>query len=312
MRTRFVTPTFVLASLRHTKTGKHHLKARIHDKNTQNTMKMEDDNMILASMNPTVADNERPTGLFAKLFSASKRYEAKVMHDKQLKQDVSPASSTHSQKKHRKSESAPLKRKRASSPVEQIGKGLIDMAEAQAALCRWDKAFELWNQALELQTSKLDPHHLVVAATLARRGRAYSSLGQWYPAALDLGKAAHIYQSTNDNVLASDTLIQLAEVQERMGHLDEAVASMETALALKEAINDEESVARLNCLIGNVQHQQRDYERALESYRAGLECYEQAGVDKSHPHVVWAKRRATDRSMQGHLFWRQAGKKTTG
>jgi hypothetical protein len=39
----------------------------------------------------------------------------------------------------------------------------------------------------------------------------------------------------------------------------------------------------------------------------GLECYEQAGVAKDHPDVVWATRRASDRSMLGHIFWRNAG-----
>lgn len=185
------------------------------------------------------------------------------------------------------------------------------MAEAQASLCHWEKAFEFWKQALQLQKKKLGPRHPTVAATLARRGSASAHLGHWYPAALDLEQAAHIFQSVNDDALASDTLIELATAQERMGHLDEAATNMETALALKVKLQDQESAARLNCLIGNIRHQQRDYERALQSYRVGLECYEQAGVDKNHPHVVWATRRASDRSMQGHLFWDQAGKNTT-
>lgn len=180
------------------------------------------------------------------------------------------------------------------------------MAEAQASLGKWEKAFALWEEALKLQQRKLGQHHTTVASTLARRGSASAYLGHWYPAALDLEKAAHIYQNSleENEVMASDTLIQLAEAQERMGHLDEAIANMEVALALKKKMGDDEGVARINCLIANVHHQQRDYERALQSYKIGLECYEQAGVDKNHPHVVWAARRASDRSMQGHLFWR--------
>lgn len=270
--------------------------------------------MILASMN-SAASTEQP-GIFSKLFAANQDAKA-IQKQKELK--LSPASSTHSRSNNQR---APVEgktttkrrtssRKRQQEP-EQIGKGLLDMAEAQASLGHWEKAFELWDQALELQREKLGPRHVIVAATLARRGRASAHLEHWYPAALDIEKAAHIYQSTGDDVLASDTLIELATAQERMGHLDEAVTNMEMALALKEKLQDEEGVARLNCLIGNVRHQQRDYERALQSYRVGLECYEQAGVDKNHPHVVWATRRASDRSMQGHLFWSQAGKYTTG
>ena len=188
---------------------------------------------------------------------------------------------------------------------------MSDMAEGQAQLGHYDKAFELWNEALKLQKATLGSRHVTVAHTLARRGSASAHQSQWYAAVLDLEAAAHIYQSKGDDVLASDILIQLAIAQERMGHLDEAVATMQTALTLKEKLHDEKSVARLNCLIGNVFHQQRDYERALQSYRTGLEGYEQAGVEKSHPHVVWAKRRARDRSIRGHLFWGQASNNAT-
>jgi len=272
-------------------------------RNSTLDMTMEDD-MILSSMNSAL-DQERP-GLFSKLFATNQ--DARVI----LKQKDSPDSSTCSEpkKKVKRSKVKSPARRRSASP-EQIGKGLTDMAEAQANLGHWEKAFELWDEALKLQKDKLGPRHPTVATTLARRGSASAHLGQWYPAALDLEKAAHIFQSENDDVLASDTLIQLSTAQERMGHLDEAVTNMEMALVLKEKLQDVEGVARLNCLIGNVRHQQHDYERALQSYRVGLEYYEQAGVDKNHPHVVWATRRASDRSMQGHLFWSQARKNNT-
>lgn len=268
---------------------------------------MEEDDMILSSMNPTLS-GEQP-GLFSKWFDTAAPTQKKAVNDSP---DSSTSSETKKQTRKSKSRASKAIKRRWSSPSkqkdeqEQIGKGLSDMADAQANLGHYEKAFKLWNEALKLQKEKLGPRHPAVACTLARRGSTSAHLGHWYPAVLDLETAAHIFQSRGDDVLASDVLIQLAMAQERMGHLDEAVANMETALALKKKLKDEESVARLNCLIGNVRHQQRDYGRALQSYRIGLECYELAGVDKSHPHVVWAARRASDRSMQGHLFWSQA------
>jgi tetratricopeptide (TPR) repeat protein len=266
---------------------------------------MKDDNMILASMNPTVS-TEQP-GLFSKWFETA---------DRNSSEPKSTCSQTKKQVKDPNFE--PIMKRKGSSPKrqhdappEQIGKGMSDMAEGQAQLGHYDKAFELWNEALKLQKATLGSRHVTVAHTLASRGSAFAHQSQWYPAVLDLEAAAHIYRSKDDDEHASDILIQLAIAQERMGYLDEAVATMHTALALKEKLHDEKSVARLNCLIGNVYHQQRDFERALESYRRGLEGYEQAGVEKSHPDVVWAKRRAEDRSIQGHLFWGQASNNAT-
>lgn len=269
-------------------------------------MTMKDDDMIFASMNSAVSE-ERP-GLFSMLFATSHKDIPKGGEDYL---SSSSGSSTCSQTKKKRNTKSTTKRERASSP-EQVGKGLMDRAEGQASLGQWEKAFALWDEALELQRDKLGSRNLSVALTLARRGRAHAQMGKWYPAVLDLEKAAHIFQALNDHyALASDTLIQLASAQERMGHLDEAVANMEKALVLKEKLKDEVGVARLNCLIGDCRRQQRDYEQALQSYRVGLECYEQAGVDKNHPDVVWATRRASDRSMQGHLFWRQSEQKHT-
>lgn len=273
---------------------------------------MEDENttMILA-MNPAVG-HERP-GLFSKFFAT--KHDEKVIHTPKTSSQASSTCSSQTKDDRKSVNGRPSSTKRrAASPKqqerpEQIGRGLVEMAEAQANLCHWEKAFELWDQAVELQKKKLGSRHPTVAFTLTRRGNASAHLGHWYPAVLDLEKAAHIYQSTSDDRLASDTLIQLASAQERIGHFDEAVSNMKAALSLKDKLQDEEGAALLNCLIGNIHHQQRNYEEAIESYRRGLERYEQAGVDKNHPDVVWATRRATCRSMQGHLFW-SAGEKT--
>lgn len=263
---------------------------------------MEEDDMILSSMNPTMSGQP---GVFSKWFDTGAPTTQKAVNDSQDSSTCSPQTKKQTRTSNNKSKT---KKRRSSSPKqqhepEQVGRGLYDMAEAQANLGHYEKAFQLWNEALKLQKEKLGPRHPAVACTLARRGSTSARLGHWYPAALDLETAAHIYQSRGEDALASDALIQLAIAQERMGHLDEAVANMEAALAVKKELRDEESVARLNCLIGNIRHQQRDYEQALQSFRIGLACYEQAGVDKSHPHVVWAARRASDRSIQGHLFF---------
>lgn len=181
----------------------------------------------------------------------------------------------------------------------------MELGEAQANLGNWDKAFSFWDQALQLQKRELGPHHIVVAMTRERRARAFFHLSQWYPAAVDYGKAAHIFVLCQQDSLASDALMQLAMAQEKLGRLDEAIHNMEEAIDLKKKLQDEEGVARLYCLMGYIHHQRRDYQLARESYRIGLECYEKAGVSKDHPDVIWATRRASDRSMIGHLFWEQ-------
>lgn len=270
---------------------------------------MKDDNMILSSMNQTVS-YEQP-GLFSKWIDTA--HTASIQEQKDV--HASPDSSVCLQP-NKKEKSTTVRRrwsftKQREQEPEQTGKGLSDMAEAQANLGHYDKAYQLWNQALQLQKEKLGSRHPTVACTLTRRASASAHLGRWYPAALDLETAARIYQSNGDDVLASDTLIELSMAQERMGHLEEAVANMETALALKEKLQDQETVARLNILIGNIRHQQRDYKRALRSYKIGIERYERAGVGKSHPDVVWAARRASDRSIQGHLFWNQASRRNS-
>lgn len=270
---------------------------------------IEDQSTMILAMNPVVG--REPQGVFSKWFSASSKSEARDTQkssDIPTQESVAPSISTMSGKSVTPTKQRMSIRKQNESKEDegQIGKGLAEMAEAQANLCNWEKAFELWDQALQLQKEKLGPHHLIVASTRARRAKAFSDCGQWYPAALDLGKAAHIFQG-QDDALASDTYMKLAIAQDRMGHFDEAIANMKTALELKEKIQDQEGIARLHCLTGNVYHQQRDYKSAMESYRLGLECYERAGVAKDHPDVMWATRRASDRNMLGHIFWRNAG-----
>lgn len=267
---------------------------------------MKDDTMIVASMSISVASHtveRRAPVLVSKLTLGSnhKERDNENMIQKAPTQGRPPMSPSS------------LKRKRSPSPPsapKQVGKQLSEMAQGRAALGQMNKAFQLWNQALELQQKKLHSQHPLIADTLLRRGSAHAELEQWYAAVLDLERASHIYQANEHDELASDTLILLAEAQERMGRFDEALTNLEMALALKQKLKDEQAVARLFCLIGNAHHQQRNYQQARSSYRLGLERYEQAGVDKSHPHVVWATRRATDRSLQGHLFWNQAEKET--
>lgn len=278
---------------------------------------MEDENMILA-MNPVI--NHGPAGIFSKWLSTTESEAPdshKPIHVHKQEGVASSTSITSPPTKSRQSVQkinlSPTKRKTSNRKQNEVpgqpGKRLMDMAEAQANLCNWEKAFDLWDQALQVQKEKLGPHHMTVASTRARRGRAFSQLSQWYPAALDLGKAAHIFQG-KDDTMASDTYMKLAIAQDRMGHFDEAIASMQRALELKEKIQDQEGIARLHCLIGNVHHQRRDYKSAMESYRVGLECYERAGVAKDHPDVMWASRRASDRNMIGHIFWHKAGQES--
>jgi tetratricopeptide (TPR) repeat protein len=276
---------------------------------------IDDENTMILAMNPVI--RREPAGIFSKWFSATQSEAPETHKSSHVYMQESVASSTSATspqtKRHHSVQNmsaSPAKRKttnrKQNEDPGQPGKGLMNMAEAQANLYNWEKAFDLWDQALQVQKEKLGQHHMTVASTRARRGRAFSQLGQWYPAALDLGKAAHIFQG-KDDALASDTFMKLAIAQDRMGHFDEAIANMQKALELKEKIQDQEGIARLHCLIGRLHHRRRDYTSAMESYRVGLECYERAGVAKDHPDVMWASRRASDRNMIGHIFWRNAG-----
>jgi tetratricopeptide (TPR) repeat protein len=192
------------------------------------------------------------------------------------------------------------------------------MAEAQLRMKNRDKAFELWDEALQIQQKKYGPRHWIVAETLARRGMEHASQERWYEAALDLEKAVHIQKDRLNEIdqppedlllIASKTLLNLGKAHFQMGRVDEALANMNEALAMRLKVHGKHhEVARVHSIIGDVHRHRREYDEAHASYQHALDAYKRAGLPDRHPEIVWARKRASDRSMLGKRFWANAGK----
>ena len=195
---------------------------------------------------------------------------------------------------------------------ELVGFALSEMAEAHAHLGLWDKAFQMWSDALQLQIEKYGKQSQLVAQTLRRRGNAYAKIGEYFLAVTDLEHAVHLMKEIAKNGLTdkwainglANTLVELGNAQQNRLFYIEAMRNYQSALALKEEVLGAEhvDVGDIHLAIGRAFHQRRRYRESKRAHQKALAVYK-AALPPNHPYIVRVERSKRDRNMIAQQFF---------
>ena len=222
---------------------------------------------------------------------------------KMLKLDVSPEDIKN----------IDFKPKKCKDDDELVGFALSEMAAAQAHLGSWDKAFSMWNDALQIQVATYGKQHYLVAETLRRRGIAYKTIGENVMAIRDLDQSVHQQKNSSLTGFAdnnardrlSNTMIELGHAQQRSLQYIDAMKHFQAALILKEQGLGQThvEVADIHLLIGHAFRQRGRFNQAKRACKMALAIYCSAGFPVRHPNRVRAERCGKDRNTIARHFW---------
>lgn len=122
---------------------------------------------------------------------------------------------------------------------------------------KWSEALAAYEHMLALPQKPLGEHFETLA--LLRAGQAAAQLNQWEKSDQLLARAA---QASPDSPYLPDVLFERAQVQEKLGHLDEA-AKLYAAVPAKTS---REVAARAQFMLGQLLFRQKKHTEAIRTY----------------------------------------------
>ncbi len=100
---------------------------------------------------------------------------------------------------------------------------------------------------------------------------AYSGLGEYDKAAIEMDTALIIYRQVGDSILILDAMVESARITQEKGLFEEAITEYLNALSLARSIGNEDSEARIHNYLGGIYNSQKQYEQAIDNYSKALE-----------------------------------------
>ncbi len=100
---------------------------------------------------------------------------------------------------------------------------------------------------------------------------AYSGLGEYDKATVEMDSALIIYQQVGDSILILDAMVESARITQDKGLYEESITAYLDALSLARSINNEDSEARIHNYLGGIYNTQKQYKQAIDSYSKALE-----------------------------------------
>ncbi len=167
---------------------------------------------------------------------------------------------------------------------------LSSLANVYRRQGRYDEAFTLLRQTLNVLEKTSGPEHPRTASALASLGNLFAAQGK-YPEAVEYTqRALHIYRKTfgENSPRLYESQSQLARWAIKQGQLDVALAFARQAFDSVRSGKDSARQAESHRLVGEVLFRQERYEDALTMHQAGLDLCDKRRCDPSLPGLLAA------------------------
>ena len=167
---------------------------------------------------------------------------------------------------------------------------LSSLANVYRRQGRYDEAFTLLRQTLNVLEKGSGPEHPRTASALASLGNLFAAQGK-YPEAVDYTqRALHIYRKTfgENSPRLYESQSQLARWAIKQGQLEPAMAFARQAFDAVRSGKDYARQAESHRLVGEVLFRQGRFEDALTMHQAGLDLCDKKRCDPSLPGLLAA------------------------
>mmetsp|Transcript_6110 Transcript_6110/g.11567 ORF Transcript_6110/g.11567 Transcript_6110/m.11567 type:complete len:282 (+) Transcript_6110:308-1153(+) len=198
----------------------------------------------------------------------------------------------------------------------QIGRCLFEEGRAHANAGYYERAIELFTQALTAQRSELGEYSPCVARTLVERGNASAAMGELYDSVLDLEKALLIERrlASDDEAESLDvanSYLRVGQIQHKRGNFVEAIHCFECALAIRQRVlgDHDVRVARVIVVLAVAHHQRRKYAKAADYYSQCFAVLKEMHMTKDSPELIWLRRCVADKNLyhdRVERYWEDA------